>query len=168
MNPILAEDIMRQRVHRSAIMLATLLAWLLFTTNRASADFITVTVPVNVTTLHSDVTEVRVGLTLTGPKPSGGTTSINTAVNVPVVDRSVQEVVEITIPIDIFGGGAINLDSYEIILSLVSAAGKCRANNPYTAAHLADDIRFDHCRQGWNMMQTYEPPAGPMSDLIPE
>jgi hypothetical protein len=163
----LAEDIMRQRSHRSAIMLATALACLLFTADRASADAITVTVPVNVTNLNSAVTDVRVTVTLTGPKPAGGNLSINHHETVPVVDRAVQEDVEITCLLHHYGANALNIESYVVSLWLVSASGRCRANDPYTTSPFVG-TKYDHCRQGWNMMQTYAPLVGPMSDLIPE
>ena len=60
MNPTPEEDTMRQRSHPSAIVLATLLACLLFATDRASADGVTVIVPVNVTHLHEEVSSVIV------------------------------------------------------------------------------------------------------------
>ena len=171
MNPTLAEDIMRKRVHRSAIMLATALACLLFTTNRASADAMTVTVPVNVTNLNSAVTDIKVRVTLYGLSAAGGNLNTNQDSEwVPVVDRAVQEDMEINCILNSFGANALNIESYAVSLGLKSASAggiACEANNPYTAAHQAG-TEYDHCRQGWNMMQTYEPPAGPMSDLIPE
>jgi hypothetical protein len=170
MNPTLAEDIMRKRVHRSAIMLATALACLLFTTNRASADAMTVTVPVNVTNLNSAVTDIKVRVMLYGLNAAGVNHALNAVEWVPVVDRAVQEDVEINCNLNSFGANALNIESYVVSLWLKSAsagATACEANNPYTAAHLAD-TQHDHCRQGWNMMQTYEPLMGLIPDLIPE
>ena len=117
MNPILAEDIMRQRAHRSVIVLATLLAWLLVTPDSASAQ-ITIIVPVDVTNLHEDVTGVIVIVSLLH---NNGSTTHQSA-TVPVVDGSVQEDVEISINADpnflVHGQNIFDADSFAISMSV--------------------------------------------------
>ena len=164
MNPTLAEDIMRKNSHRSAIVLATLLAWLLVTPDSASAQ-VTFIVPVDVTNLHENVTGVRVLFAL---YQGGGGQSVFSDI-VPVVDGSVQEDVEVTS--DWLHQGvtiAHTFDQFRIRLKLISSDGHCTANRDYTIGIVANNPGWDHCRQGWHMMQTYADALAPRSDLIPE
>ena len=165
MNPILAEDIMRQRAHRSVIVLATLLTWLLVTPDSASAQ-ITIIVPVNLTNLHEDVTGVRLDITVFS---DGGASAHQSSATVPVVDGSVQEDVEVTGDW-LYQGVTIahTFDQFLIRLRLISSDGHCTANGDYTIGELANNPGWDHCRQGWHTLETYAVATGPRSDLIPE
>jgi hypothetical protein len=173
MNPTLEENIMRKRVHRSAIMLATALACLLVTPDRASAQ-VTFIVPVDVTNLHENVTGVMVLFSLF----QGGSVS-NQSDIVPVVDGSVQEDVEVTG--DWFYQGvtiAHTFHQFQIRLRLISSDGQCTANRDYTIGNVANNPDWDHCRQGWHILQTYAEATvnsttgasltAPRADLIPE
>mgnify|MGYP001238166752 CR=1 FL=1 len=163
MNPTLAEDIMRQRAHRSVIVLATLLAWLLVTADGASAQ-ITIIVPVDVTNLHENVTGVMVVVVLLD---NNGNKVQQNSVTVPVVDGSVQEDVEVTGDWLEQGVPIVNsFESYEIKLVLSSSDGICTANQDYTTGSKADNPNFDHCRQGWHTLQTYAIATGPRSDVV--
>jgi hypothetical protein len=189
MNPTPEEDTMRQRSHPSAIVLATLLACLLFATDRASAEEgITVIVPVNVTNLHEHVVEVQVFVYLKQLQPnnyyqrtgSGYTT-------VPVVNHSVQQDVEVLVtPFSISQSNITNVnmfaaEQYYIFLTLHAVdptsapqpggATPCFINDSeinYNAEPHLSNSTSDRCRQGWNLMQTYSALEGPISDLIPE
>ena len=114
MNPILAEDIMRQRAHRSVIVLATLLAWLLVTPDRASAEGITVIVPVNMTNFHEDVERVFVQVRLKQGSQIVGENNAGAA----VVDGSVQEDVEVSITQPSSGENIFDADVFVISLIL--------------------------------------------------
>ena len=65
MNPILAEDIMRKRAHRSVIVLVAFLAlaWLLVLPDKASADdpytVAFINVPIEASGLHDEVTKIK-------------------------------------------------------------------------------------------------------------
>jgi len=163
MNPTLAEDIMRQRAHRSVIVLATLLTCLLVTPDSASAQ-ITIIVPVDVTNLHEDVIGVRVTVFLF----ADGLVASQSSATVPVVDGSVQQDMEVTGDWLIQGVTLVNsFESYQIKLTLGSSDGLCSANRDYNTDDLASS-NFDHCRQGWHTLETYAIANGPRSDLIPE
>ena len=164
MNPILAEDIMRQRAHRSVIVLATLLTCLLITPDSASAQF-TIIVPVDLTNLHEDVTRVQVIISVYS---DGGAAHQNSQY-VPVVDGSVQEDVEVTGDWVHQGVTLVNsFESYLIRLRLWSSDGYCSPDKDYNAGAVADNANLDHCRQGWHTLETYAEATGPRSDLIPE
>jgi hypothetical protein len=166
MNPILAEDIMRKRAHRSVIVLATALACLLFVTDRASADGITIVVPVNMTNLHEDIGRIAIlGFLRHGAQivASAQPQFVN------VVDRSVQEDVELSISFD--NVNAFNADTYHIKMHLGMMSGGsvldtyCQPNNLYESTPSGS---LDHCKNGVTVMQTYAPLTGPISDLTPE
>ena len=138
MNPILAEDIMRKRAHRSVIVLVTALACLLFTTDRASAvDGITVVVPVNVTNLHEDV--IRFGTW------------------VRFFDSEVSGCCG---PPGKILGGRIELRLY------TRADDESMQYCPPNEDSLSP--KYSHCQESGFLMQTYEAQEGPMSDLVPQ
>ncbi len=166
MNPTLAEDIMRKRAHRSVIVLATLLAWLLVTPDSASADGVTVIVPVNVTHLHEEVTEVRVIVSFIndqGSQVAGG------SVSRPPVDRSLQEDVEIVVHQNP-NKKIMDAMTYQISLALETTnhpTAPCTPNKVYTTQ--SGGGNFLHCTNAaFSTMQTYEAQEGPMSDLVPQ
>ena len=155
---------MRQRAHSSVIAFATLLAWLLVTPDRASANGITVIVPVDVTNLHEDVEKIRLMLTLKqGTQRIGSWLTQETT----VVDGSVQEDVEISINADpnslVDGQNIFDADSFEILMSVKLSgieAIYCMVNWNYGENHACNDGRAN--------LQTYENLSGSISDLIPE
>jgi hypothetical protein len=193
MNPILAEDIMRQRAHRSVIVLATLLTWLLVTPDRASAlDGITVVVPVNVTGLHEEVTSARMVVyffdsasqTNTASELGhpgavvGGGSATGTVVDRSFVGDWEVEVNEPTpstfTPYGLYITGAVpdlsifNATHYRISLRLVTAQDSgpiehCEPNRNYE--NIAAQA---HCNQSAYIMETYEIQEGPITDLIPQ
>ena len=172
MNPILAEDIMRKRAHRSVIVLVTALACLLFTTDRASAvDGITVVVPVNVTNLHEDV--IRFGTWVRffdsevsgccghpGKLLGGGITTREP------VNRSVVEDVQVWI-LPNNESNIFNATHYRIELRLYT-----RADDESMQWCLPNEDSlipiYSHCQESGFLMQTYEAQEGPMSDLVPQ
>ena len=162
MNPILAEDIMRQRAHRSVIVLATLLTCLLFVTDRASADGITVIVPVNMTNLHEDIQKLYIIGYLKIDQSPAPVASATEWVN--VVDRSVQQDVELSISMD--NANAWNVDTYIItmLFGMIGGGNACIPNN----LHEDGGASYDHCKENRTLMQTYAPIEGPISDLTPE
>tara|TARA_B100000809_G_scaffold198017_1_gene197739 strand:- start:311 stop:859 length:549 start_codon:yes stop_codon:yes gene_type:complete len=182
MNPTLAEDIMRKNSHRSAIVLATLLAWLLVTPDRASAppawavsDATTVVVPVNVTNLHEDVirlgTWVRFfdsevsGMLGNPGKIVGGGNTISEPVNRSVVEDMQVVVYPSTQPNN--ESNIFNATHYRIELKLFT-----RADDESMQWCLPNEDRlgpnFSHCQESGFLMQTYEAQEGPMSDLVPQ
>ena len=161
MNPTPEEDIMRQRSHRSAIVLATLLACLLFASDSARADGVTVIVPVNVTQLHEEVNLVYVQVSFINDQ--GLQVGIGFEAR-PSVDRSLQEDVEIVVnraP----NQNIMDATTYRIVLTLSypDDPRPCEANKIYTRQ------THQHCAyELFSKMQTYEPQEGLISDLIPE
>ena len=176
MNPILAEDIMRKRAHRSVIVLVTALACLLFTTDRASAvDGITVVVPVNVTNLHEDVitfgTWVRFfdsevsGYSGNPGKIVGGGNTMSEPVNRSVVEDMQVVVYPVNLPNN--ESNIFNATHYRIELRLYTRADDesmqyCPPNEDSLSPN------FSHCQESGFLMQTYEAQEGPMSDLVPQ
>ena len=156
---------MRQRAHRSVIVLATLLAWLLVTPGRASAEGFTVIVPVEVTGLHPDVTDIRAEVMV-----KKGTSAVGSGIGAwtNVVDQSVQEDLEVVLnPLD---NDFFLADTYRIELSVkisheTGSAG-CKANALYPPASLCGP--GGHA-EGKNLVQGLGPFVFlPISDLIPE
>ena len=165
MNPTLAEDIMRQRAHRSVIVLATLLAWLLVTPDRASAEGFTVIVPVDVTGLHPDITDIRAEVMLT-KGGSGVGLGIDAWTN--VVDQSVQEDLEVVL--NPLNDEFFDADGYRIVLSLLispeTGGTGCKANAVYPNGSPCGP--GGHA-EGKNLVQGLGPFVTlPISDLTPE
>ena len=161
MNPILAEDIMRQRAHSSVIVLVTVLACMLCTTNRASAaDGITVIVPVNVTNLHEGVESVYTRVNFfAGSQKVGEGQKRETA-----VDRAVEQDFEVFVRSQ--DQDFLNADTYSIQLLLA-----VRDDSGSLVACLLDYQNYasDHvCTSEKITMKTYAPMEGPISDLISE
>ena len=172
MNPTPEEDIMRQRSHPSAIVLATLLACLLFATDRASADRVTVIVSANVTHVHEEVKVIGLAVSLINDQNL--VVAFGWKGSTPV-DRSLQEDLEIVVvqvpPFDPSGGteGKTLMDAttYRIAVLLVGPdkSTGCEANVVYPATK---PNHFPHCNAAFSKMKTYEAQEGPISDLIPE
>jgi hypothetical protein len=175
-------------------MLATLLAWLLITSDRASAlDGITVVVPVNVTGLHEEVTAGRVVVyffdsasqtnTVSELGHPGAVVGWGAATGT-VVDRSfggdweieVNEPTPSTFLVNgLYISGAVtdlsifNATHYRISLGLVTAQDSgphahCEPNRDYENISAPSP----HCDQSAYTMETYEIQEGPISDLIPQ
>ena len=161
MNPTPEEDTMRQRSHPSAIVLATLLACLLFATDRASADGVTVIVPVNVTHLHEEVSEVIVIISFISDQ--GIQVAYGNGTRTPV-DHSVQEDVEVFVIPTNANTNIMDATTYTISLFLRHADNprSCEANKVYT------DTNLLHCNAHFSKIQTYEAQEGPISDLVPQ
>ena len=170
MNPILAEDIMRQRAHSSVIVLVTVLACMLCTTNRASAaDGITVIVPVNVTNLHEGVESVytRVNFFAGSQKVGEGQK------HETVVDRAVEQDFEVFVRS--LDQDFLNADTYSIqlLLAVRDDSGSRVACFLEVSPTLLNYQNYasDHVCTSEKMkitMKTYAPMEGPISDLIPE
>ena len=169
MNPTLAEDIMRQRAHRSVIVLATLLAWLLVTPDRASAaNKVTVVVPVNLANFHEAVQGIKLKVQFYNDQgvEVGAGASYWHPNDVDGLFRSD----EWSVPVHpVFGqtNSIFDATTYKISLSLNNAtSGKyCEPN---VVVDPATDPDYAHCNGRFSELQTYEAQEGPISDLIPE
>jgi hypothetical protein len=171
MNPILAEDIMRQRARRSVIVLVTFLAWLLVTPDRANAaDRVTVVIPVNLANFHEDVRGVRMmvqfyndqgvevgkGISYTYPNDVEGLWKSNEwPVSVGPFNAQTNNIFDAT--------------TYKISLGLLdNATNTGKYCEPNVVVDPATDPDYAHCNGPFAKLQTYENPEGPISDLIPE
>ena len=162
MNPTLTEDIMRQRAHSSAIMLATLLTCLFVATNRASAaDGITVIVPLNVTNLHEDIEKVYTRVSFFHLNAAGSQRVGMGQTFMTVVDRSAVEQ-DNEVHVISLDQNFLNAETYsiELLLWISGATQACNPDYEYASDHVCGDEKFT--------MKTYAPVEGPISDLIPE
>ena len=143
----------------------TSLTCLLFATDRASADGVTVIVPVNVTHLHEEVTIVRVQVLFRNDQ---GVRVGYGIVSRPPVDRSLQEDVEIVVS-QSSSENIMDATTYQIALKLQTTthpSAPCTPNKVYTTQ---GGNNYLHCTNAaFSTMQTYEAQEGPMSDLVPQ
>jgi hypothetical protein len=182
MNPILAEDIMRKRAHRSVIVLATLLAWLLVTPDSASAaDKVMVVIPVNLANFHEDVRGVRMRVQFYNDQgvEVGTGQSFVTPNDVEGLWKSNDWPVYVG-PIGGQTNSIFDATTYKISLGLSNvtptvewvAPGAFASPNDYCEPNVvvdpATDPDFAFCNGPFAKLQTYENPEGPISDLIPE
>jgi hypothetical protein len=143
---------------------AAILTSLLATSERATADGITVVVPVNMTNLHEEVTDVHFALTFyfeNDIKVAQGKTDL------PVVDGSVQQDVEFTM--SPFGAHSIFTATYytmTLLLKHPDSPGMCVPNKIVPEGH---GTMFVFCNDApWSKMQTYAQMKGPISELVPD
>ena len=158
---------MRQRTRGPVIVWAAILTSLLATSERATADGITVVVPVNITNLHEEVTDVYFALSFWFKDGGGKQHKVANGLTtfLPVVDGSVQQDAEFSMfPYD--SANIFTATSYELranIFTPTSASG-CVPNEIY-----GEGSSNEYCNDAaWSKMQTYERMKGPISELVPE
>ena len=159
---------MRKRSHRSALVLAALVAWLLVVPGSASADGITVTIPVNVTNIHEEAVSIKLKVEFK-EQQNGANYMVGYGWSepIPIVNRSVQQDVEVLVSQGGSQGGHLfDADNYKIVLHLIhpSNPNPCQAN----WSHPQQSSTWAHCNEGWSEMQTYQDQIGPLSNLVPE
>ena len=125
---------MRQRTRGPVIVWAAILTSLLATSERATAGGITVVVPVNITNLHEEVTDVYFALSFWFKDGGGKHHKVATGVtDLPVVDGSVQQDVEFTM--SPFGAHSIFTATYYTMTLLLKHTDnpiKCVPNHTYS------------------------------------
>jgi len=170
MNPTLEENIIRQRAHRSAIVLATLLTCLLFVTDRASAaNSVTVVVPANLAHLHEDVAGTKVIVRFYNDQGVvvGQGAQVSSA-----TDGFFEFSISVRPIGSIQTNSIFDATTYKISLALKTIDANVSGINVFCEANVvvdpATDPNLAHCNGPFSKVQWYVIQEGPISNLIPD